>query len=161
MGGVLEFFPNIKIPLSEMVRVLKPGGILAVNIVPNKFSIQRIADVQRTIAHGLFNLINGNLINAFTLKKHIPSEYPISSRSLNDYIVSFKYAGLTNVNGLYCTPYPAIALPKSLSMAYTNYLIKNIPKWKAFNKTSKKWHAWWAITFAIYGTKTKNWNLSR
>ena len=35
-GGVLEFFADIRKPILEMVRVLKPGGVFAASMVPRK-----------------------------------------------------------------------------------------------------------------------------
>lgn len=43
--GVLEHFKDIDKPIKEMVRVLKPGGVFFADIVPEKFSIHKLADM--------------------------------------------------------------------------------------------------------------------
>src|SRR6185312_11476747 len=46
-GGVLEFIDDLSRPLREIARVLRPGGVFAATVVPNKFSCQTIGDWQQ------------------------------------------------------------------------------------------------------------------
>ena len=59
-GGVLEYFENYEIPMSEMTRVLRPNGVFAANMVPRKFSIQTIADCAANIGSFFKSYITGN-----------------------------------------------------------------------------------------------------
>jgi SAM-dependent methyltransferase len=46
-GGLLEHFENPGPVLSEMVRILRPGGLFYADVVPRKFSLYRLADARR------------------------------------------------------------------------------------------------------------------
>lgn len=152
-GGALEFFEEIEKPISEMVRVLKPGGFFAVAMVPRKFSIQTIGDFQRTIAHAIHSVATGNLRDAFKSMHLIPSNYHVSSLPLKHYVRACQDAGLDDVKGLHTSPFPALALPKNLSRAYARYLYRNMHLWRKFNEKSVGWHRWIGITYTLYGTK--------
>ncbi len=153
-GGVLEFFEDIEKPIAEMVRVLKPGGFFAVNMVPRKFSIQTIADVQRTASHFIRNIAGGKFKGSFKGMHLVPSNYHVNNYTLSRYVQTCQDAGLVNVKGLHSSPFPALALPKRLSQSYARFLYRNINMWRKFNeRSSSGWRRWVGITYTLYGTK--------
>ena len=153
-GGVLEFFPNIEKPISEKIRVLKKNGFFSANIVPRKFSIQTIADIQRTIAHGLICLAQGKFRD-LKLVRMVPMNYSVNNFSLSHFVEVLQRTGLNNVVGRVSTPYPSLALPSILMDAYTKFLIKQIPQWKEFNCKSDTniLKQLQGITYTLYGSK--------
>lgn len=152
-GGVLEFFDNVQTPVREMVRVLRPGGIFAANIVPDKFSIQTIADFERTLAYSLRNIAKGKFKDAFKRVRQIPLDYKVNSLCLQDYVDICEQAGLTSVVGLVASPFPALALPRAGRKIYTEIMKKFIKQWRAFNESKTLWTKVWGITYTIYGIK--------
>lgn len=152
-GGVLEFFPDVQRPINEMVRVLKPGGIFSANMVPKKFSIQTIADIEQTLALSIRNLTRGRLKEAFKMVHSIPTDYCVSSLQLKDYVAICKKAGLENVVGLCTSPFPNLALPRFAAERYACFIRLLIPQWKKFNESTNRWKEIWGITYTIYGTK--------
>ena len=153
-GGVLEFLEDIEKPIAEMVRVLKPGGFFAVSMVPRKFSIQTIGDLQRTAAHFIQNIAVGKFKGSFKGMHLVPSNYHVNNFPLSRYVKSCQEAGLVNVKGLNSSPFPALALPDSLSKSYARFLYSNINTWRKFNELSSSgWRRWVGITYTLYGTK--------
>ncbi len=152
-GGVLEFFDNAQKPIDEMVRVLKPGGIFAANLVPNKFSIQTIADVERTVACSAMNLFRGRFNDVFRMVRNIPTDYKVSALPLKGYLDMCRNAGLNSVVGLVTSPFPVLALPLSLQRVYVNLMQKLTPYWRKFNATKNLFTKNLGITYTIYGIK--------
>jgi ubiquinone/menaquinone biosynthesis C-methylase UbiE len=152
-GGVLEFFDDAQKPINEMVRILRPGGIFAANMVPNKFSIQTIADIERTLAYSFKNLVRGKIKDACKRVRMIPPDYKVSSMPLLKYVRICEKAGLTSVVGLATSPFPALALPRVGRKIYAAIMKKFIKQWHAFNESKSTWTEVWGITYTIYGIK--------
>lgn len=152
-GGVLEFFEDIKHPISEMVRVLKPGGIFAANMVPRKFSIQTIADFERTFVYSVRNLLKGRFKDVFKRVQTVPPSYNVNSLSLEEYIDVCKNAGLTSVVGLVTRPFPEISLPHFARKYYARIMKMLTNQWRSFDESNKYWTKIWGITYTIYGIK--------
>ena len=152
-GGVLEFFPDPQRPINEMIRVLRPGGVFSANLVPNKFSIQTIADIERTFVYSLRNLVKGRYRDVLKRVQHIPPDYNVNSLPLEDYINICKKSGLTSVVGLITSPFPEIALPRLGKKLYASLMKKLFQNWRKFNQSKSRWTEIWGITYTIYGIK--------
>lgn len=152
-GGVIEFFDDIERPIREMIRVLRPGGLFAANMVPRKFSVQTIADWQRTLAHSLRNLVHGKFMKAFTRVKLVPDHYNVNRATLEDYERSCRAGGLSSVVARHTTPFPVFSLPRLLAGAYAGYLRNHLSTWQRFNANPGGWKRWVGITYMVYGIK--------
>lgn len=152
-GGVLEFFEDIERPVSEMVRVLKPGGIFAADIVPRKFSVQTIADLERTFVYSTRNLLKGRFKDVFRRIRTVPLSYHVNSLSLEDYIDVCKKAGLTSVVGLVTRPFPEISLPHFAKRYYARTMRMFMKQWRSFNESNSFLTKIWGITYTVYGIK--------
>ena len=152
-GGVLEFFADVQKPINEMVRVLKPGGVFSANIVPNKFSIQTIADIERTIVYSIRNLVKGRYRDIFKRVQQIPPDYNVNSFSLEDYVNICQKTGLTPVVGLVTSPFPALALPRFAKRLYAQIMKKLLRQWRKFDQSESRWTEIWGIAYTVYGIK--------
>ena len=152
-GGVLEFLDDLEHPIKEMVRVLKPAGIFAANIVPPKFSIQSIADIERTAAYSVRNLARGRFGEVFRRVRQIPCGYQVKPWSLKDYVRACEEAGLASATGLVTTPFPALALPRVAHKLYARAMRALLPQWRRFNESRSRWTEVWGIGYAIHGIK--------
>jgi len=152
-GGVLEFFPDPGQPIREMVRVLKPGGLFAANIVPRKFSIQSIADIERTVAYSLGNAARGRFKDALKISQSVPRNYGVSRAPLDAYLDACREAGLESVAGFAVTPFPALAMPKAGQKLYGRLLAALLPSWRRFNRSRGRWAKTWGLGYLIYGVK--------
>jgi ubiquinone/menaquinone biosynthesis C-methylase UbiE len=151
-GGVLHHFKDMAQPIKEMVRVLKPGGLFATNVIPNKFSGQTIADLERTLAHSTRNLVRGRFRDAFKVVSHVPSFY-VSPATLKDYVGICEAAGLTSVTGSCTSPFPQLSLPVWGERLYASVMKRLLPQWRRFNQSQSRWTEIWGITYTIYGVK--------
>ena len=155
-GGVLEFFKDINTPLREMVRVLKPNGIIGAAMVPSKFSIQTIGDMQRTIAHSAYGLIRGDGMAALKGISSTPRHYEIQSHNLEHYKQIFEKAGLTHIVAKTVTPFPELALPRTGQRLYGQLMRKLEPLWHAFNESDSWISNTLGIGYIIHGIKQGN-----
>lgn len=158
-GGVLEFFADITDTLREIVRVLKPGGLFVVNIVPNKFSCQTLADLEHTLVHSLRMLLMFRWREVFVRLNHLPPG--VSRASLRFYVSAFESAGLDNVIGHCVTPFPAIALGREGERVYVNLLKYFLPQWRKFNRSHSFWSEIFGMAYTVYGTKPELLRLNR
>jgi len=152
-GGVLEFLDDLGGAVKEMARVLKPGGVFAANVVPQKFSIQSIADIERTAVYSLRSLAQGRFRDVFRRVRQVPCDYQVQPWSLNDYVRVCEEAGLTSVMSFVITPFPALALPKAAQKLYVRAMKRLRPQWRRFNNSVSRWSELWGIGYAIYGVK--------
>jgi len=153
-GGVLEFFDDVSVPLREIVRVLKPGGLFVAGIVPNKFSCQTLADLERTCAHSLKSFFTFRWQDIFLRLNHLPSG--VSRASLKDYAAAFESSGLSGVTGYGTTPFPALSLGRFGERLYVRVLKRLLPQWRRFNRSHSSWSEKWGMAYVVYGVKSNN-----
>lgn len=152
MAGVIEFIHDYEKVIKESYRVLKKGGILGLNIVPRKISIQTLGDIQMTIAHSLRSLINMQY-NEIKIIKNIPSRYNLNTAHANDYINALNKFNFKNVNKRYLNGFPNLSLPQYLKSKYINYLKNRTDRIIELNQKDKLLNRLLGISLAIYGTK--------
>lgn len=152
-GGVLEFFHDVRRPMNEMIRVLKPGGIFAANMVPRKFSIQSIADLERTFIYSVRNMFKRDFKKAFQRVHMVPKEFNVNSLSIADYISLSEDIGLFSVVGRVISPFPNLALPDFGKKIYAKIMKRLIPEWRKFNDSNAAWTKAWGIVYSLYGIK--------
>ena len=153
-GGVLEYFKNYETPISEMIRVLRPGGVFAANMVPKKFSIQTIADLQRTLAHSIQALLKGKFNDVFKSINLVPKSANVNNATLEDYKKVASKFGLCNIEIRCINPFPLLSLPSSLQKKYIKYVCQNLNLWRKFNASDKPWKRHIGMGYMIFGTKS-------
>jgi len=62
-GGLLEHFEEPRTVVSEMVRLLRPGGVFYADVVPRKLSLYRARELPRMLRHA--DLMEGVHESAF------------------------------------------------------------------------------------------------
>jgi ubiquinone/menaquinone biosynthesis C-methylase UbiE len=152
-GGVLDFFENIEKPISEMARVIKPGGIFSATIFSKTTNVQTLGNLQITIAHAIRSIFKGRWHEIFRYHRLIPKNYHVNTKSLAAYVKACHDAGLIDIKVLYTAPFPDLSLPKALSNSYVRFLLRNENLWRKFNLTNHFWHRWIGITIMLYATK--------
>jgi len=153
-AGVIEYFSNVENITHEMVRVLRPGGVIVAAMVPRKFSIQSIADVQRFIVFLIYKLLNFHNKKIISFNSAIPKNYKLNNFKIKHYVNIFKNTNdLNNVVGFVITPFPNLTLPKKIYFYYVAFLKKSLPFWKNFNKKTTFLNKIIGISYLVIGTK--------
>ena len=153
-GGVLEFFNDVQTPMCEIVRVLKPGGLFALTVVPNKFSIQTIADMEITIVQAVKNLARKRWKEAFRIFHSV--EPIVSKANLQDYIRYCEAMGLTDIVARCTSPFPNLSIGSQGGRLYGKLLKHLSGTWRKFNESPRYLTEVLGITYTIYAIKGKN-----
>jgi ubiquinone/menaquinone biosynthesis C-methylase UbiE len=152
--GLLEHFENPSIAITEMVRVLKPGGLLFADIVPNRFSVQSFGNIFNALAVFFFYLLKGKPILA--LQKAINNfkpHYFENSISWQDYQKMIHKAGVKRVEVRGNRPFPRLTLPKSLDKVYAKLLKPTTSLWREFDNWDSLIPRVWGAGLWFWGQK--------
>jgi ubiquinone/menaquinone biosynthesis C-methylase UbiE len=150
--GLLEHFADVKPLLREMVRVLKPGGILFADIVPRRFSVQTLGDL-------FFNIPLVGLYSIFTfkwkqgwewIKERFSPPFFENRFSRREYHAFMRESGLGEIEIKGNNPLPRLILPRFLEQIFVGLMKKLIRLWQRFDR-SDSWFSnelwcrgWWA-----------------
>jgi ubiquinone/menaquinone biosynthesis C-methylase UbiE len=157
-GGVLQYFSDPYSAIKEVVRVIRPGGLFAVDIIPRKFSCQTIGDIERTIAHLIKSVLKRKFAAAIRLVRHLPPG--VRGTTLRDYIRCCQSAGLVSINGRGVSPFPALSLGAAGNRMYMRFMQRHLDAWLRFNHSASRWTEIWGIAYAIYGSKGSDSNMT-
>lgn len=152
-GGVVEYLKQPDVAIHEMIRVLKPGGLLAMTIVPRKFSVQTFGDIQSTLIKSIYNLSCFNFKEVFSKKQMIPAEYPIIKKKKADYVNMLRNQNLQNVVSDTTIHFPNFTLPSYIKTGYINYLFRHKSFFQQLNRSDWMMKDILGITYSIYGIK--------
>lgn len=152
--GLLEHFEDPTQAISEMVRVLKPGGLFFADIVPNRFSCQSFGNIFNACAVFSFWTLKGNPKTG--LKKALSNfrpHYFENSISWQGYKKIMDKGGLKNIQVRGNRPFPRLTLPKSLDKLYASLLKPFIFFWKAFDRWNNPLPKIWGAGLWFWGQK--------
>jgi len=121
-GGLLHHFEDLGQVLTEMYRVLKPGGLMAATVIPDKFSCQTLGGFQRKTAKSLAAISHGDFTQVGKIVRE-KNPFFVNSFSLKQYIEAMETAKFRQNQGYSLGPFPALALPGKLKQGYTNFMI--------------------------------------
>ncbi len=152
--GLLEHFDNPKKAISEMIRVLKPGGLFFADIVPNRFSCQTVGNFFNACSVLSYWTIKGQPGLGFkkALRNFRP-EYFENSISWQDYKKIMNELQLKNVQVRGNRPFPRLTLPKSLDKIYAIFLRPAQPLWKVFDRWDNPLSKFWGAGLWFWGYK--------
>lgn len=152
--GLLEHFENPRTAIYEMVRVLKSGGLLFADIVPNRFSCQTFGNLFNSLAVLGYWLFKGKPASGFTkaLRNFNPAyfENSIPSQEYKKIMIDAK---LRNIQIRGNRPFPRLTLPKILDHLYTLALKPTVFIWKKFDRWNSIIARTWGAGLWFWGYK--------
>ncbi|MBN1886746.1 MAG: methyltransferase domain-containing protein [Thermoflexales bacterium] len=153
--GLLEHFaPGVLDQvLGEMLRVVRPGGMVIADIVPGCFSV-------RTLGMWV-NLLGSLAAHALTLRWRrlpaLPAAY-LDSLYENEleaeaWAEALRGAGLRDVQVRVNRPFPPLALSGWPERLYVRLLQRVRPLWEWFDRAQPGWGRRWGWMYLAWGTK--------
>lgn len=155
-GGVLEFFDDLEPPMTEIARVLVPGGMFGANVIPLKFSVQTLADFERTLAYGSRNLARGRWREALRPVRMASRADGIRPWTLGDFERACAAADLGEIEGRVTGPFPQLALPRFLHRRYARMMRASTQGWRRFDDSQAAWTRVWGLGYSVLARKGKD-----
>jgi ubiquinone/menaquinone biosynthesis C-methylase UbiE len=153
--GVIEHFHDVRPVIQEMMRVLRPGGLLFIDIVPKRFNVQTLANLTfnwwAAIGHGL--LTGKPLAGLRKARELFRPPFYENSFTRAEYAAWMREAGCEDVVITGNNPFPRLYLPGPVDRLFIGALKWALPWWKRFDRSpnegmKKHWaRAWWAHGF--------------
>ena len=150
--GLLEHFRDIRTPIREMIRVLRPKGLFMSDIVTKKFSAQTLANIGRFSARFFKRIFTLRLNNIF---KESLVRFPIyvNSFSKMTYKKIMSEEGLKDVTVTGTRPFPYLALPYILDKAYAEFMREMLWLWDWFDNSRSLFTDIWGLGWYSWGFK--------
>lgn len=152
--GLLEHFEDPQIAISEMARVLKPGGFFFADIVPARFSCQTFGSIFNMLASFGYWTSKGKVKTGIEKAMYnFKPPYYENRFSLKEYYNMITKAGITDIEVRGNRPFPRLTLPPSFDKAYAGLLKPTIPVWKRFDNSKGPFSKFWGAGWWFWGIK--------
>ena len=155
--GLLEHFENPQKTISEMVRVLKPGGRFFSDIITKRFSVLTVGKIISFLIRFPYHLIiKFNPAKAFwDYRDLFKPDFYENSFSSGMYEKFMEKGGLLNVKIIGFMPLPPLYVPPWMEKIYIRVLEKFT--WiSEFFTNSSKLSLFWCVSWIAFGIKNEN-----
>lgn len=152
--GLMEHFEDPRLAFTEMARVLKPGGVLFADIVPNRFSVQTFGNIFNLFASFCMGLLRGKPREGW--QKGIRNVRPLyfeSNMGCREYKKIIESVGIKKMTVRGNRPVPRLTLPLPLDKIYAKLIILLIPLWRMFDGYGGALSRFWGAGLWFWGTK--------
>ena len=153
-GGLIEHFKDVRPIFKEMVRILKPGGLFAADIIPKRFSCMSLTYFLNFLVKFLSRILKLQFRGSI---RESQRNFPFYENSipLKEYERIAKEAGLEDVVATGAGLFPPLPLPRNLHQGYARLMEKMVPLWKIFDHSNSRITEIWGSKYAVYGVKRK------
>lgn len=155
--GLMEHFEDVDAVFSEMVRVIKPGGIVFADIVPRRFSVQTVANlvINNWASFAYYSWTAGiskGLREFFNVSVGRPAFYE-NAYPRAHYRTAMESAGLADVQIIGNNPWPTLYVPPLVEHPLVRLLKKTLRFWRKFDAAAEALpkqvlcRGWWAYGY--------------
>lgn len=151
--GLLEHFEDIRTPIYEMVRILKPNGLFLADVITKRISVQTFQSWVNFFLYLLYNLIRFDLKKIKKSSWFVNKDYYENSLSEREYLIAMVEAGLfkTNIKGIRC--FPLVMLPSCIEKMYVPALRVLDKFFLSFDKGDSKFSKVFGAIWELRGIK--------
>ena len=160
--GLIEHFRDVIPQVKEMIRVLKPGGLIFIGISPNGYNIKHrtlnceyIAKHWNYIVSFFAHLLmtrNYSFAKDKALKQFKP-DYFENELGIDEYTNLFISEGINNIKITGDRPFPHLYLPYLIDRFYIYFMKALMPFWEWFDRTLSSFTKIWGAGWWAYGNK--------
>ena len=153
--GLLEHFDrqSLRLIMSEMVRVTRPGGLFLADIIPGVFSVRSIADWINLPVKLLYYSWHRELDNVrLVWTSHFHGFYE-NSLDAEEWQQELELASLSDVEVRVMRPFPHLELIPSIERMYVALMTRLLGVWRRFDRAQSRLTRRWGWLYLAHGTK--------
>lgn len=147
--GLLEHFRDIQVPISEMTKLLRPGGVHVHDIITLRFSLGLVALYWNSCARFAKRLVTGRWRHIIHESRRNFLHYE-NSYSLDHYANAFVNSGTEIVFRGGMVIWSFMAMPKALQRALVRWAVRHEDFFRRMDRSQSKFMeiagpSWWVV----------------
>lgn len=152
--GLLEHFVDVEKVITEMTRVIRPGGMFFADIVPERFSVQTVGTVFNAgVRLAYYGLQGDPRRGAYEAGRLFKPDFYENDYPLTRYRQYMHDAGLRGVVIRGNRPVPVLTLPGVVERPYVAALKRGANLWRRFDEAGSPITNWWGAGWWAWGVK--------
>jgi SAM-dependent methyltransferase len=155
--GLLEHFnpEALKAVLTEVIRILRPGGLFIVDVAHGRFSSRTLGIWISMFGSMMFSLLSFHLKKIREIPPSYLNHYFENDLNEKDYEAAFFDAGLRGGEIRVSHPFPPLAISGRLERIYVKLMRAAYPVWVWFYYSQPRWGRWWGWLYIAWGFKSQ------
>ena len=153
--GLLEHFDrqSLRLIMSEMVRVIRPGGLFLADIIPGVFSVRKIAYWINLPVKLVYYLCHAEFDNVRVVWTSYFHGFYENSLHAEQWQHELELATLSDVEVRVMRPFPHFELIPSIERMYVALMTRLLGLWRRFDRAQSWLTRRWGWLYLAHGTK--------
>lgn len=152
--GLLEHFEDVDAVITEMSRVIRPGGMFFADIVIERFSVQTIGNLFNAAVRLVYYTLKLKPMEGVRAARLLfKPDFFENTYSAEQYIAFMKQAGLDEIRFTGNRPFPGLTLPGFTEKVYVRLMRSLLPLWRRFDSSSSGFARWFGAGWWAWATK--------
>jgi len=155
--GLLEHFDllSARAVLREMVRVLRPGGLLLADISHGSFSVRKVTRWLNLPVSLVYYICRADLYSLRAMWRSYFDGFYENSLNTEDWERELKTAALSEVQVEVLRPFPPLDLTPSMDRLYVRLMQRLLRFWLWFDQAQSWFTRRWGWLYLAYGAKPR------